>query len=672
MFYPSIGSIDIEIRDYLLSQLLNDLNNSGFIQHIKDYLNDSINQSLDLILESIETQNGKTKLCLVLIWIINFYQQRLPIIIMNDSIQDINQLINRVNQFNLHIKSLLDLKGYICTNLYLYFFQVVSVTPQQQIINELSTYKVPIITLNPSRYRRLSEIVDRIPHHRVTIIYDEADMSVGTITNDKVSLKKEKIWRQFNNQYGKDISYIYITATAFAIYNSPHRTCRNIRYLNIPNDLYCGYEYRGYLHPTNIIHTTQCIEVFKDNINNLSECPPKYFDKIISILTQIVSIPMTPNQPNIALINIFFRNNLKYLLCTFIKAYVKGSYIIAIYTGDKIDSLQGSVWNTYKICIEQYLTLLKNSHCNIPILIIATRKANRSQTFKSCDGLWKLTHMILSINPKTHMENLIQSIRGTGQFLKDAVGMHIYLSNKLHNLLKRCILNKMILSHHLTMKPSDIPYPIWLSRIQLVPIGIKMSRKDIDHTRFIGSPQCTPIIFEEMPPYPSILQIAPTFSQIKVTDLYHIPVKPFIDVFKSYPIDVEQYQNQHDNIQNWIIQWCQQHKWINPDQPITCQLCPDLDTYYKANTLRYLKENELDQYNGDIIGLHPNYPDPIPIVIYRPNIPADLSNIPPQSIIIWDCTNGRQRCYLHGFLDDVHTGSLYPNNIICDNKMIQT
>lgn len=430
--------------------LLSELNNDEFAKYLFQYMV----SDYDVILESFEPQSGKTKIILLCLWISQYINKRHNIVILDNRANDLRQIRDRIDKFN---------KIY-------------------------SKYPIdPDIVIGHEYY--LSKVYEFILNNRnipLTIIFDEADQSVYSIKSVTNKIR-ENIIRKIIGLLDRKDRIIYISATMFAVLNSPYRTeVRPVKYLVIPNDIYNGLEFRGIFHKSNKFVFTNCL-------NNIQKWlkKPNYkvnYNELIEYIKDISSTTFN-TQPAIALLNICHRNIDKLKLAELINTVLSNDIVVLVYTGSGIVEYSGMNKRVYNTYIGDYLQRYKDNNRNLPILIIAKKMASRSQTFRPADNSWKLTHILLGFDDKSKWEYKIQSFRGNGQYKPDDPALTIYISKRDYESIKLIMANKYLMSYRLCnseAKPREIltNIPLMFNRY----IDSDISRCDnIDYSIYRGN-----------------------------------------------------------------------------------------------------------------------------------------------------------------------------------------
>lgn len=637
------------ICKYLMSQI----NNKTFAWQLWN----DLKSGTDLIFESAEPQNGKTKLILIMTWLLKFYCEKLPVIIVDNSLTDITQFKERVTQFNQQIRQIVN-----DPNFELDIFEVDTRVSDKTIAKKIKELKPLLTTIHHTRYRRVIDILRLKAGRGVSFIFDEADQSVGSVA-DMTDLQKEQIFRQMIDEFGRDIQINYITATPFAVENSPHRTdTRSVIVRRVPNNMYEHKRlyYRGFDHETNQFTITECLTGLKD----LSTCNPEDLSEFNTYILDILTRPVSPNQPNIALLNVSFENEPKQDLRQYIQSNFKGySYRIAIYSGNSIEDYQNDneVGVKYQVHIGRYLQIIKGSvvqqHASVaaqhvPIIILATNKAKRSQTYKSDDHGWKLTHFFLNLPPSSHGETIMQSLRGNGQYPPEAPGLRYYMSKDTYQRILFCYVNKECIAMNM-QDPSNghlsLRDKIIRTTLLQVSRSFKMSRKEVDDTKFEKNEIRCHGMFDSLDETQRYIESSCQLHQLNlvthlVTEFHTIPRIEFQQAF-GHIINLEVInplvklsQPLQSQLREWIKTQCYQRGWVG-SLDSTCQIGY---TKERCLQLNQLEINKKLNFRADIIAFDAELRGDIPVVIY-----PDRNNIPDTAIIIWHTTDQKVCFYIN-------------------------
>jgi hypothetical protein len=411
----------------------------------------------DIIYDSYEPQNGKTKVLLISSWLDYYINGRVSIVILDNRYNDLRQLIDRIDSFNTTTSYHLVLNR----NIYLFLNNEYRLIQVINLIRCLTSDK--------------------------TIIIDESDRNVGSCmpTTKKV---RENITREILTLLTPRDRVIYISATSFAVINSPHRNQRNIKYIHIPDNLYDGLEYRGLVHPKLEIITTNCLKHIYNLIHLGFGYDDSYIHEFFHYYHDFVNNQVCNEQPNICLFNVFDKNIDKHRIRRFITSnFDNTKTTFVIYTGNGITEITKDGMNNYDIYIGEYLQLYKDNGKKDPIIIFATRMASRSQTFRPRDNTWKLTHMFLYHNPKSNWEYRLQSLRCNGQYRPQDPPTKLYISTIDYHTLLLIRHNKKDMSKRLEMYKNIKPRDIWINTPMLLIRRDNITRKENQDFRMVRS-----------------------------------------------------------------------------------------------------------------------------------------------------------------------------------------
>ena len=646
---PIIGHIDYSsfytqrlcsIRDYLFTNLHN--------EEFSHIIRGDLETKLDYMYESSETQNGKTKIILTATWYLKFFCSRIPVILTDNSNVDIMQLIDRAREFDNDICRHLEQNGLgDLSNRCILDLKEIKASTQPDIIASWirDNNNAFITSTHPERYNKLHILAERSSNIPLAFIYDEADMTVGPMKTSK-----EQIHISLMAHYGERIKNIYITATAFAVMNSDGRTeLRNLTHRKLPNNLYPGLEYRGYYH-SSVTH------IMADWVPALKTdgWSAETIEGMISCLRQIRDTRY-PSQPCITLINVANDNSVKHAFARVLSYMLSQiSCHIIVYTGDGIDvyNRDGDIIKKYETYIGAYLQMMKDSGYNDPIFIISTRKASRSQTYKSRDNGWKLTHFILDLPKTSHVESVIQSLRANGQYRSTNPPLMMWMTYDTHKLIHNSLMNKEILTGHFSMNSRS--HRSVITTTPLLKKAPPMTRREILDVKMNrssnGHLECETL--QQAVHYAEWYRdryCSPDMRIIQITDLHTIPMSDFISEFPE--IDITQdapFVGLHTQvglqtrIRDYVHNIARQRFGYNSDHP-TLQIA-----YSEAreNMLNKIDFKKGDNYCADIIALSPGNKLTVPIVIYRSRV------FLPQAIYIWHGTDSKVRVYVKGERSD--------------------
>jgi hypothetical protein len=407
---------------------------------------------VDIIYDSYEPQNGKTKVLLISAWLDYYINNRIAIVILDNRYNDLRQLVERIEDFNK--------------------------TTSQPFIHNDNIY---IFLNNEHRLLEIISLVKYLHYHNrnVTILIDESDCNVKSCleTTNKI---RENLTRDILKLLTNNDRVIYISATSFAVINSPHRNQRNVRYVHIPDDLYEGLEYRGLYHPKLEVVTTDCLQHVYNRVHLGYGYDESYIQEFFEYYHDFVNNPICDQQPNICLFNVFDKNIDKHRIQSFIESnFSLGNITFAIYTGDGITEIVVSDGiksiKNFDMYIGDYLQQYKDQGRMDPVMIFATRMASRSQTFRPKDNTWKLTHMFLYHKPRSNWEYRLQSLRCNGQYRPQDPPTRMYISTKDYYTLLLIRYNKKLLSQKLDLY-KDIKPRNLITTVPILSITSGMDR----------------------------------------------------------------------------------------------------------------------------------------------------------------------------------------------------
>lgn len=402
-------------------------------------------QDKSMILESLEPQVGKSRLECCLLWLHHFYHKRLVIFIIDDKLNSLEQFSLR--DFPKFNESLSSLNIDNIASYHIHPKELKCSTPVDVIKSWFVNRDIILTTLNSRRLQILTQALKKfhIPPKQVVLVYDEADMRFADMAEHS-KVQKEQYSRTIE-KYAKRV--YYITATAFACINSPHRP--DCVYQVIPPRNLKGYEYRSYhSFPKNYINTN----IFRKSLNNLDECD-EWKDYLDDVLTD-----KPKDQPSIILVNIAHKILDHKLIADSIMA-LKPQVSVLVYNNTGVTNIDGRKQKALYVMdssgskkirariISQALQHLKDQGHTKPIFIIAGKRASRAETFKSHDQKWTLSRMLLALPDKPTMENIIQCLRVCGIYRTDNSLITIDISLKDHHDISRSVENKYTISRKL-------------------------------------------------------------------------------------------------------------------------------------------------------------------------------------------------------------------------------
>jgi hypothetical protein len=490
-----------------------------------------------------------------------------------------------------------------------------------------------VLTIHPRRYEQMFEIL-KYENEKVSIIYDEADQSIGSVF-EETDQQKELISRRILTEYPK-IKCYYITATAFAVLNSPHRVKnRNIILRNVPTNMYEHKQiyYRGFFHSSNEFYDGECLD-YLDDINGITEI---HWEQFKSIIERFIDHPRAPHQPNIGLLNVSFMNEPKFDLGERLEQEFKDKIMIVVYDGEGIFVIDDGKYvldNSHYI--GEFIQSIKNKKIEKPILIMAARMANRSQTYRSIDNQWNLTHFMLSLNKNSSMETIIQSLRGNGQYPISAPGLAIYVSKSTLYRIHNAYINKILLSHQLIDR--EVDYRKMITKTPLFkPLSrIKFSRNEIDDVRFEKVNIYCHGIFNTIEECKKYIRLYSNQYPIVVATTYYNDI-PYTILGDETPACSGE-QNHLENLtykkqsvlRNLIAKECIDRNYVQDFH--TIQLCY---TETRMNQLNQFHIYKKRNFQADIIAINPTNQKTIPVVIYN------QKSFNENEAIIWHTTDGR-------------------------------
>jgi hypothetical protein len=440
------------------------LNNKQFIQ----FLERNLPKSQDILFASQDTQVGKTKLMIYCAWFYRFTYNINVVIAVNQR-ADISQLKNRLDNINETIKSL-------CPDGNSFVLKYVSSTKDKDVLNALRMKDILIVIHNESRLSTLTKTInDYLSDQQIVYIDDEADMAISSC--DDIDLSGKQI--QFNNLLNTRIrNVIGVTATPLACWNTKTKSLRPQLYKQLPCDLYKGKQYRDTFNDTHEFVTLEylnSINKWKEDEKNQKKMK-KDKAEFIKLIKDIVAkkrgthpVPdynATQKIP-VILINFSYTNDHKDELCELLlKDKALRNCEIATFTGNGIEThcrsrrkvVKGKAEESY---IGSFLKRLQKESLDEEeddeegeldaVILIATIKANRSQTYRADEikprlSQWKLTHYVYISAKSSHQERNIQSMRMNGQYDPLDPGCIIYLTDFSLSELRIAYHNKNLLS----------------------------------------------------------------------------------------------------------------------------------------------------------------------------------------------------------------------------------
>lgn len=348
------------------------------------------------------------------------------------------------------------------------------------------TFEKPIIYVSILSIVRLRKIKEIVLHGGLNfkkefiLIIDEGDLSIKNVT-----CMLEKMQRKMDH-YGVFLKRIFITATPFCVTNAISLSNNVEKYIMI-SSYKKGFVYRDYTN-MDVIYTSKIKKMASDDID---------IKKIASFLKKEFVNVKIANQPNIGLMKIFHNNKAKHELAKKLNQHVKNLNIV-VYTGkgsilyingkEKIIDKQG-------MCIAQTLQKLKNDNDHHPILIISYNMASRSQTFKSIDHQWILTHFFIDLTNNASTEQTIQALRCNGQYKQSDPLIKIYVSKETNDRIMKLIYNNDLYineckKQHEQDNSMNMRDCIDYINFIKVPHFKMCSRKGVDDTKVVKTAAC--------------------------------------------------------------------------------------------------------------------------------------------------------------------------------------
>lgn len=411
-----------------------------------------------------KVQSGKTQYIINLITK-TLNDNKIPILIASDRLSVLDQYKTRfkdkITNMLINIDSSIDVK-------------------KENFKNE--TVYISILSIE-----RLTKIKELIYHGGINyrkefvLIIDEGDLSIKDI-----ACRLEKLQRKMD-KCNVFLKRIFITATPFSVTNSI-AISENIEEYIVISPERKGFIYRDYLN-MKIKYTNKIKRI--SSLNDPDENDIKNF---VEFLDNSMGDRLSKTQPNIGLLKIFHNNNDKHEFAKKLNRYIKNLNII-VYTGkgsvlyfnkeEKYMEKQGS-------CIAQTIQKLKDEDNKYPILIISYNMASRSQTFKSVDHKWMLTHFFIDLPNTSSVEQTIQALRCNGQYKNTDPLVNIYVSKETDDRIKKLLYNNNLLiktcdSSHKNNKNVNMRESISDINFVKVPNFRMSNRKGVDDTKIIQS-----------------------------------------------------------------------------------------------------------------------------------------------------------------------------------------
>ena len=641
--------LDTQRLNLIKDHLFRELHNEEFAQQLES----DLKTESDYMYESSQTQNGKTKVILTSAWYLKFFHERLPIIMTDNSNVDIMQLVARANEFDnnirriLHQHNLTDEKDTCLLGLK----EIKANTPVDTLTLLARDKNAFISSIQKDRYRNILKLAEVSVERPLAFIYDEADISVGKYSSDK-----ESIFREMMEQFGPRSKNIYITATSFAVMNSSVRSeIRTLIHRRLPDSLYEGLEYRGYDHPSNVRITAEWVS---ELAKNPLEWSPETIRDILAFLRETIRETRLPSQPCIILINVINENSIKHDIArTLCYMLIHHPCHIIVYTGNGIEvyGRDGTIVKKVETYIGAYLQKLKDERFNDPILIISTRKASRSQTYKSADNGWKLTHFVLNLPKSSHMESVIQSLRPNGQYRPIDPRLKMWVSSKTHELIMNSLVNKQTLSAYFCLNRHDRTHRETITTTPLLKKAPPMTRKELLDVKMNkrgshGYVECMNLPQARLHAEWYRDTYYPGVAIIEVTDYHTIPMAELVERFpviettlqESEPfIRFHEEKGLQTNIRRYILEVARERFAYDQDDA-KVQIAYSTPRETTLNKVDYEKK---ENYRADITALSPGNRLFVPIVIYRTRVFQD------RAIYIWHGTDGRVRFHARGGID---------------------
>lgn len=648
-FAPASAATTAEGKAAALKFLLDDLNNPEFATALMT----DMETGVDVIYESNLPQVGKTKMLLTQAWILSHHFGRMLVIIVDNKNVDVIQLLGRKNQFNerlppeappLNIAEL-------------------SIGDDSAVVNGLVRRKVPtLLTIQFRRYERIFDLTLAAKEAGIplTVLYDEADQSVGSVL-EETGESKENIGRLLIERYPDTIFY-YVTATPFAIENSPQRTQkRNVVIRIVPTNMYehLGLYYRDFSSPCVHFHRTECLQ----DIKLVDAYSQEDFDKLREILREIIQSNQSGklNQPEIALFNVSYGNEPKYSIMDMIEQSFPRQFLLVAYTGNGVEELSYLSVKDYKgreieekltrrsfgtLHIGAYLQRKKDAGEKRPIMIFSTNLASRSQTFRSDDHRWILTRFFLVLAQYASMETTIQALRINGQYPRDAPDVTVYASAGTLDKIKLACENKERITRRL-IEHQDADEPLRSALLQVPMLEGKLktplSRREIDDIKkckTLEGIKCHGYGETEADALNRIAdhqRVAGTdFPVLIVTKKYcEIPLSDVAHILRGRDIAIKLDKDIQRALRGYILDQCVRRGWALSTA--------DIQLMYhetRARQLNQLLALRAENYNTEIIALDPEDRGYISVVIYQQiTFPAD-------HVLIWHLSGPHQRvCY---------------------------
>lgn len=599
----------------------NDFGNPKFKETYKKAIEDT---KYDLCFNG-KVQSGKTKIILHTALLEKLHDRRV-VIIAWDKRDILDQTMVRLEIYNEKIKKELKISDDALTA------TEISTKIQQVNINDIL-----VLILTKERLSKLFDIITQDTGSVWTIIIDEADMS---IRNERSP--SEFLLRQLLKE--SRIRFVYVGATNFSLFQSEERMKRSNLQIQMPLDIYTGCEYRDYFHhktmkiETDLMLPLQSNTYDGEDLSRFSRYVRKEIQNKVSVI-----------QPNIALINIFRKNNPKYELAEVLSKKITDSLVMA-YTGEGYMLYEkGFCAETGENqCIGKVLSKLKDNGFDKNIIIIATGLAGRAQTIKSLDNEWILTHFFIELSMKSSIETIVQSMRGNGQYGVDQVGLRIYSSNMCHKLI--AIANKN--NNRLMDKISkNVP----MREISFLTYGgkpIKFTNRRVGNEKWRKNNKdhgCFSTLEKAIYHAKILSQNNDCSGYIHITKKYEIMMDEYMEFLEKHGFDDDLEKLKTENIYDKMSRSCQYQlkKWIQEkvEEKSKVSLCYRKKMCESENQLYILKPPRR-QYR--IVALDPENKKVLPVVVYnRDFIDPAYAEVYANKVLIWDGTDGKCRIYIN-------------------------
>lgn len=487
-----------------------------------------------------------------------------------------------------------------------------------------------LITLigTPKRLDKLNILIEELVkrNKKIRIFIDEADALV--MSSDRV------LENYFINQIlKKDISIYYFTATSFSLYTNSSRINREPIVIQMPTKLYSHLEYRDYYKSFH--QTTEILEMNDDK---------KTTDLILNTCK---------GKGRTALINIDRKNEPKKTLAIEMASRKPNGRVI-VYTGDGFEEylLKNNIIQINKLqnlyCIEDFLESVDPKS---NVYIISTLMASRAQTFKNYSGTRILTHLYLRLSKKAGLDTILQSLRGSGQYLYTQEKLTIWASSNLHDKIKICLYNnnalnaypdpyKYIFSINFLMK--NVPIPFTNKKLPGYTI-----EKNSDYS-------CETHDYQMIWTYANYLKESNDYLKpiMLTTGMENIPMYQYIKFLETLLPDIDiknrieliknknnlAFHKMNPSLQHKTRQWIK--KTLKIDDNKKMQMAYNEKRYKILNQM--IHERPVS-YQCDIVAMDPNNFENINVVFWKTDYIKYNGHIG-----IWQTTNGMYRCGLIG------------------------